>query len=234
MIKVGPYTFSERDATSTLGIVDVLLDLYPPAVQTHLEPLRAELQQAISDAGTEQAIDHVFPRLISDARQAALAAGALPATTTAIVSQLNVSNGGVPKQPVEHVEVDYRGITTDKQKSRKHHGRPFQALCFWSTEIIEQLSTEGHPIYAGAAGENITTIGLNWSDLTMGTRLAIGGVTAQITAYAVPCGHQAQWVTDRDFSRLHHDNGSISRLYATVITPGTISVGDTITVEPTT
>ena len=66
----------------------------------------------------------------------------------------------------------------------------------------------------------------------MGTQLRIGDVLAQISANAVPCRHQAQWFTDGDYSRLHHENGDITRLYATVIEPGTISTGDTITVEP--
>lgn len=231
MITVGPYTFSERDATSTLKLIDSLLNLYPTAAHPHLESLRADLRTA-ADQPMEEAINHVFPRLIHDTRRAAAEAGPLPAATTATVAQLNVSTGGVPKQPVEEVEVDYRGVTSDKQSNRKHHGRPFQALCLWSSEIVEQLKADGHPIFAGAAGENITITGLDWPTITMGTQLAIGEVTAQITACAEPCAHQAQWFADRDFSRLHHDNGTISRLYATVLTPDTIKVGDTVTVEP--
>lgn len=123
-------------------------------------------------------------------------------------------------------------MATDRQRNRKHHGRPFQALCLWSEEIIDGLRRDGHPIAAGSAGENITTRGIEWATLTMGTRLRIGSVIAQLSAYAIPCGHQAQWFTDGDFSRLHHDNGDISRLYATVIEPGTISTGDRIIVEP--
>lgn len=233
MITVGPYTFSQRDAESTLGLIDELLDLYPPQAQPKLATLRAELHQAATAASVDHAINDVFPRLLREARQSAGNAGTLASPATGSVAQLNVSNGGVPKLPVEQVEVNYRGVISDSQNNRKHHGKPFQALCLWSTEIIDQLAADGHPIFPGAAGENITISGLAWPELTMGTQLNIGEVTAQLTGFAVPCGHQAQWFTDRDFSRLHHNNGNISRLYATVITPGVITVDDTVNVEPT-
>lgn len=226
-----PYTFSARDAASTVDIAHGLLDLYPHAAQGEFGELRAEVDSIVASGEPTAVVGELFSALLS-ARDGALRAGTLPAQTIGTVEQLNVSGGGVPKTPVESVEVGFRGITTDTQKNRVHHGRPFQALCLWSAEIIEGLASEGHPIAFGNAGENITTRGIEWQSLTMGTQLRIGEVLAQISAMAVPCGHQAQWFADRDYSRLHHENGDISRLYATVIEPGTINSGDTITVEP--
>lgn len=231
MIAAGPYTFSARDAASTVTIAHGLLDLYPEAAQGELEGLRVEVDSIIGSGAPDAVVGELFSKILS-AREAAQRAGTLPTQATGTVEQLNVSGGGVPKTPVDSVEVDFRGITTDKQKNRVHHGRPFQALCLWSAEIIDDLASQGHPIAAGNAGENITTRGIEWTSLTMGTQLRIGEVLAQISAMAVPCGHQAQWFTDRDYSRLHHDNGDISRLYATVIAPGVITAGDEITVEP--
>ena len=226
-----PYTFSARDAASTVEIAHALLDLYPDAAQGELNDLRGEVDSVIGSGDADAVIGELFPKLLS-ARDGAQRAGTLPAQTTGTVEQLNVSGGGVPKTPVDSVEVDFRGITSDKQNNRVHHGRPFQALCLWSAEIIDDLAAQGHPIAAGKAGENVTTRGIEWTSLTMGTQLRIGDVLAQISAMAVPCGHQAQWFTDRDYSRLHHENGDISRLYATIIEPGTITTGDAITVEP--
>lgn len=231
MITVGPYRFSPRDAASTVGASDDLLDLYPPAAQAELDALRREIRAAAEAGEPSETIATVFPRLLA-ARDAAVRAETLPTTTTGAVVQLNVSDGGVPKTPVDRVEVDFGGVTTDRQGNRKHHGRPFQALCLWSQEIIDGLAAAGHPIFPGAAGENVTISGLDWSSLTMGTRLIAGSVTMQMTAFAVPCAHQRQWFTDGDFSRLHHDNGDLSRLYATVIEPGSITRGDTVVVEP--
>ncbi|MEM9134897.1 MAG: MOSC domain-containing protein [Actinomycetota bacterium] len=230
MITVGPYRFSARDATSTVGALDDLLDLYPPAAQGELDTLRRELRTIVEGGEPEAVIGEVFPRLLA-ARDAAGRGGTLPPTATGTVAQLSVSDGGVPKAPVDRVEVDFGGVTTDRQGNRKHHGRPFQALCLWSAEIIDGLAADGHPIFPGAAGENLTISGLDWPSLTMGTRLATGSVVMQVTAFAVPCAHQRQWFTDGDFSRLHHDNGDISRLYATVIEPGSIATGDEVVVE---
>ena len=231
MTSVGPYTFTARDAASTVEIAHVLLDLYPEAAQGEFAELRREVDSIVASGEPQAVVGDLFTKLLS-ARDGAQRAGTLPAQANGTVEQLNISGGGVPKTPVDSVAVDFRGITTDKQKNRVHHGRPFQALCLWSAEIIEDLASQGHPIAFGNAGENITTRDIDWTSLTMGTQLRIGETLAQISAMAVPCGHQAQWFTDRDYSRLHHDNGDISRLYATVIEPGTINSGDTITVEP--
>lgn len=232
MIEVGPYRFSANDALSTVGHVDDFLDAYPDGAQQELEGLRAELQSLADGADPVDVVATIFPKLLS-ARDGAQRAGVLPATTTGSVAQLNASEGGVPKLPVDQVEVDFGGITVDSQRNRVHHGRPFQALCLWSAEIIDQLVADGHPIFPGAAGENLTLSGFDWPSLTMGTQVRAGEVLMQITAHAVPCGHQKQWFTDGDFSRLHHENGDISRLYATVIEPGVINTGDAAVVEPT-
>ena len=38
------------------------------------------------------------------------------------------------------------------------HGGPERALCLFSLERILELQAEGHPIFPGAAGENITIL----------------------------------------------------------------------------
>ena len=232
MIEVGPYKFTEGDIETTIFAAPHLLDGYPARVQAELAGLRAEFAQTIETSPPEDAVQKIFPRLLAEARAAVERAEALPETATGSVVQLNVSQGGVPKTPVDSVEVGFSGLEADSQNDRKHHGRPFQALCLWSEEIIEQLKADGHPIYAGAAGENVTIRGIDWTTLEPGTNIAIGSTLVQISSYAVPCGKQAQWFSDRDVRRLHHGNGEISRLYATVIEAGSISVGDEVTVEP--
>ena len=85
--------------------------------------------------------------------------GAGAPTQEGTVAQLNVSDGGVPKKPVEVAEVGDRGLVGDRQADRQHHGRPLQALCLWSVEVIDALRAEGHPIEPGLAGENVTIAG---------------------------------------------------------------------------
>ena len=196
-----------------------------------MQSIRAPTGGEADDDTLATAVTNAFP-LILAAREALIESDTRPATATGTVAQLALSDGGVPKAAVESVQVDHRGVIGDRQATRKHHGRPWQALCLWSAEVIEQLKADGHPIFPGAAGENVTVEGIDWSTVVMGTRLQIGTVLAQISAPAVPCAKNAQWFSDRDFNRIHHGNGPISRLYATVVEPGTIATGDPAVVEP--
>jgi MOSC domain-containing protein YiiM len=98
--------------------------------------------------------------------------------------------------------------------------------------VIASLAADGHPIGAGSAGENVTVSGLDWSDVKPGVRLRIGSVLCQVTAYAVPCKQNARWFSDGDFTRIHHSRGPVSRVYAVVLDPGVIAVGDAVTLEP--
>jgi MOSC domain-containing protein YiiM len=159
--------------------------------------------------------------------------GAGAPTQEGVVAQLNVSGGGVPKKSVEVAEVGDRGVVGDRQADRKHHGRPLQALCLWSTDVIDALRTEGHPIEPGLAGENITVTGIDWSTLRPGVQLLVGEVLLEISAWATPCAKNAAWFTDRDFNRMSHErHPGWSRAYAWVREPGTIRPGDPVVVEP--
>jgi MOSC domain-containing protein YiiM len=160
------------------------------------------------------------------------AAGELPTRAEGTVVQLSVSNGGVPKLAVESADVDWSGMSGDRQNVRVHHGRPWQALCIWSADVIEDLHRAGHPIAPGRAGENITIAGLRWADVRAGVRLLIGDVLCEVTAYALPCASNKPWFIDGDFTVMHHQRGPVSRVYATVLAPGRITVGDPAILEP--
>ena len=77
------------------------------------------------------------------------------------VQQLNISSGGVPKHAVAAAALGHRGFEGDRQRSRKHHGRAFQAVCLWSADVIDRLRNAGHPVFPCAAGENVTVAGLD-------------------------------------------------------------------------
>lgn len=153
--------------------------------------------------------------------------------TTGTVTALHRSDGGVPKQPVDVAEVDWSGVVGDAQNDRRHHGRPFQALCLWSADVIADLVAEGHPVFAGAAGENITVEGVDWASLRPGTIVRVGNVLAEISSYATPCAKNAAWFADREFRRMDQDlHPGWSRLYAWVLQPGELRVGDQVVIEP--
>ncbi len=170
---------------------------------------------------------------LSDIGRGIHALGAGAPTQVGAVAQLNVSDGGVPKTPVASVELGLRGVIGDRQADRHHHGRPLQALCLWSTEVIDALRAEGHPIAPGLAGENITVSGIDWATIRPGVQMRIGEALAEVSAYATPCKKNAAWFTDRYFNRMDHErHPGWSRAYAWVREPGTIRQGDEVIVEP--
>jgi MOSC domain-containing protein YiiM len=145
------------------------------------------------------------------------------------VAHLAVSNGGVPKRSVDHAIVGPRGLEGDRQRTRQHHGRPWQALCLWSLETIETFAAAGHPIAPGSAGENITISGLAWADVLPGVRLRIGDVLVDVSVFALPCSNNARWFIGGQFELMHYERGpGVSRLYASVVEPGPIRVGDEV------
>lgn len=153
-------------------------------------------------------------------------------TVSGSVAGLFLSKGGVPKLPALTVTVGPRGIDGDVQKSRQHHGRPWQALCLWSVETIDRLRAEGHPIEPGFAGENVLVTGVDWADVIAGTRIRVGSVLAEITITALPCSKNAKWFNGGEFDRMHHAaEPGVSRMYAAVIEPGEIALNDPVVVE---
>jgi MOSC domain-containing protein YiiM len=123
-------------------------------------------------------------------------------------------------------------VVGDRQADRRDHGRPFQALCLWSTEVTDELRADGHPIAPGLAGENVSLTGLPWPRVRPGARLRLGDVLAEVSSYAVPCSKNARWFTGGRFDVIHHDKGPYSRVYATVLEPGRITEGDPVLLEP--
>ncbi len=228
MYSIGPYRFSETDAKRTVQYAGEIFDLYAEgrdaAVIEHLRP-----PAPTGDLGVD--LDAVWSSWTA-AGPALRAAGQLPGRSDGTVVQLSVSPGGLPKLPVDAAEVTWKGMTGDRQATRNHHGRPWQALCIWSAEVIDDFRSAGHPVAPGRAGENITVSGLPWADVRAGVQLRFGDVLCEVSAYALPCASNKPWFIDGDFRVMHHDRGPVSRVYATVLEPGRIRVGDAAILEP--
>lgn len=227
MYTVGPYTFTEQDAVKTVGALPKVWPLLAEGRDSSvLEPLAPQLT---GDLATD--LERVWTAWLA-AGPALRAAGQLPSRATGTVVQLNTSNGGLPKLPTPDVTVGWRGVEGDRQATRVHHGRPFQALCLWSDEVIAAFRADGHPIAPGLAGENVTVRGIPWSDVRPGVRLQVGSVLCEVSSYALPCFQNSAWFRDGDFELMHHERGPVSRVYATVLETGRISVGDAVVLEP--
>ena len=147
------------------------------------------------------------------------------------IFQINISNGGVPKTAIQQGEVAELGLAGDVQRDKRHHGGPQRALCLYPLELILQLQSEGHPIYPGSTGENITTVGLEFSELRVGDRLQLGAVLIEITDYAAPCATIKGSFKDGKYTRISvKTHPGESRLYAKILQTGSVSIGDQISV----
>jgi MOSC domain-containing protein YiiM len=142
------------------------------------------------------------------------------------VAHLHASKG-LPKKPMDSAVIGWKGVAGDVQSTRIHHGRPWQALCIWSTDAIETLRAEGHPISPGFAGENITVTGIPAEAFRPGAHFRTGTMRGFLTAYAIPCKQNNDWFLNKDFKRMSHERGDQCRLYAMVTTCGDIAVDDT-------
>lgn len=171
------------------------------------------------------------------------------------LQRIHISDGGAPKTPVETAEIGPRGLRGDRQATREHHGRPFQAVSLYSAELIDALVAEGHPITPGAVGENLLLSGFDWASLRPGLRLLVGGhdaapavvrgelpatveeaarpVVLEVSAWVPPCRTIAPAFTDRRFDRIDHDkHPGWSRAYAWVLDGGTVTAGSRVDVLP--
>lgn len=223
-----PAQWNEQDTAKTLGLAPEFVQEWGAG---SVDPLMSPLSRAAATDLLDGTVDdqlvgvhRLWHGLVTE-----LAPTQPTVTMDGAVSQISVSSGGVPKTAVDEAEVGVRGLTGDVQKARVHHGRPWQALCLWSADVIATLQAEGHPIEAGFAGENVTIGGVDWSELRGGMKLTIGAVECQLSLPAVPCSKNNAWFLGHDIDRMDHDlNPGSSRWYASVLTPGSISTGDPV------
>lgn len=146
---------------------------------------------------------------------------------TGVLAQLNVSQGGMPKLPVESAHVTATGVEGDRQRNLKFHGGPNRAVCIYSEELYEELRDAGVDVSPGDVGENFTTRGLDLRKLAKGDRLRVGkaGCVIEITDVRVPCNQLKKW--DPELPELIVGR---SGWVAKVVAEGTVRAGDGIEV----
>jgi len=149
-------------------------------------------------------------------------------TAGAVVTQVNVSNGGMPKLPVLLGMVTKDGLAGDWQKNRKYHGGPDRAVCLYSEELYAEMRADGVEAGNGAFGENFTTRGLDLRALDVGSRLRVGAdCVIEITNVRQPCRQLKQW--DERMPKLIAGR---SGWMAKVVREGVVKPGDPIEVLP--
>lgn len=146
------------------------------------------------------------------------------------VFQLNASPGGVPKLAVREAEVTELGLAGDAHKFPDIHGGPERAVCLFSLERIVELQGEGHPIFPGAVGENVTISGIDWNQVVPGKQLSLGEeVIVEITSYTSPCNSIPDSFVEGEYQRISQKvHPGYSRVYARVLRPGRIAIGQPV------
>jgi MOSC domain-containing protein YiiM len=157
---------------------------------------------------------------------------------TGTVLQVSISRGGVPKRAIPEGQVGPLGIAGDDHAHSELHGGPRQAVLLISSEAIAELTAQGYPLYPGALGENITTVGLDRKQWRTGQRWRIGpeviveftkvrGPCIQLSVYG-PGIQKAMYDAQVEAGDPSSPRWAMSGFYASVVLPGTIHQGDPI------
>lgn len=124
------------------------------------------------------------------------------------------------------------GLVGDFIGDRRSHGGDEQAVYAYAVEDLQWWADElGVTLSAGQFGENLTTTGLDIGGALIGERWQVGSdVQLQVTSPRVPCATFRGWMNRpgwlKDFVRSRRPGA-----YLRVVSPGSVSQGDAITVE---
>ena len=155
------------------------------------------------------------------------------------ILQVSISAGGLPKRAIEEGLITPLGIEGDLHAHPDIHGGPRKAILIIASEVVDELSARGYPLFYGAMGENLTTRGLTIRDIRIGDQIRAGGVLLEITQPRGPCsaldvyGESLKMdvydrkVKERDPTSPHW---GMSGFYASVLEPGPVRAGDAIMV----
>jgi MOSC domain-containing protein YiiM len=103
------------------------------------------------------------------------------------IISINISHGGIPKRPIAAGMITPFGLAGDACAHPEIHGGLQQAVLLIASETIDELKARGYPVFYGALGENLTTRGLDRSELRVGHQLRAGGAVLEVTKLRGPC-----------------------------------------------
>src|SRR5471030_593937 len=129
------------------------------------------------------------------------------------IIQVNTSFGGLPKRAISGGFITPLGIKGDMHAHPAIHGGPLKAILIIASEVVDELTGRGYPLFYGALGENLTTRGL----------------TSQLNVYGPTLKDELtdDLVQAWDYSS---PRWGMSGFYASVLTPGPVQPDDIIAV----
>ena len=149
-----------------------------------------------------------------------------------IVGLFAAPKGGVPKPLVHQLEITTEGCVGDLQRDKKHHGGPDKAVCLFSSEVLSQLQTAGHPIFPGSVGENVLVSDVDWNLVGVGTQFRFEEVVLEITSDAPPCKTIRESFTDGRFKSISVKVAPhLSSWYARVIIEGCVRMNEFVEIN---
>jgi MOSC domain-containing protein YiiM len=157
----------------------------------------------------------------------------------ALIEQLSISPGGLPKRAVPSANVSTLGLEGDSHAHPDIHGGPRQAVLIVTAEGIEELIAAGYPLFPGALGENLTIRGIDRRLLGPGTHLEAGPVELTITKVRAPCNalnvygpplKAAVFGPEVKAGDRESPRWGLSGFYASVDKPGMLRAGDKIAI----
>jgi len=141
---------------------------------------------------------------------------------------------GIYKQPTTApVKIGQLGLANDSIIDVENHGGLDQAVYVFGTPDFEWWERElgRHLDYGSTFGENLTLTELVSADYNIGDRFQVSAVLLEVTSPRIPCVTLATRMGDPKFVK-RFAKAERFGLYCRVIEPGTVCVGDPVTVEP--
>ena len=155
------------------------------------------------------------------------------------IVQINVSFGGLPKRPIAQGVVGPLGIEGDFHSHPQIHGGPRKAVLIIASEVVDELTARGYPLFYGALGENLTTRGLGIRDIRVGDQIRAGSALLEVTQPRGPCTQLDIYgpalkheLTDDQVRAGDYASPrwGISGFYTMVLSPGQVQPDDIIAV----
>jgi MOSC domain-containing protein YiiM len=127
-------------------------------------------------------------------------------------------------------QLELRGFVGD-QVTQPYHGSLETAVCLHSlTHYLFWNSTLRMALQPGAVGENLTFDVADDSNVCVGDVLRIGTARLQISAPRTPCENQARHIGRTDWVK-RTIAALRTGMYARVLVPGALQVGDSVVLE---
>lgn len=142
------------------------------------------------------------------------------------------STSAICKQPLEGlVTIGERGIESDTQVDRKHHGYPEMALHHYPQENYAWLRHHFGALPRlngpGSMGENISTSGLTEHDVLIGDRFRLGSALIEVSQPRQPCSTIEQHLQAKGIVKAIVACGRSGWFYR-VIETGSAQAGDSL------